>query len=163
MSFPTEQRLLELLLKTWKKIWPIADRRVPSNHPRNNCRKHFSCSRVLVSVASRNKGNNSFTISKGHFWINPLTSPLHLNEGIRGSNFQQNRLQSYCRKFWETLFGWGPHGSTFKWQGQVWKKLEAIRRDKWAKRIEFKPKLLSFCLKPSRLLVWFDLSVFPVF
>ena len=31
-----------------EKNWPIADRRVPSNNPRNNCRKHFGSSSLLV-------------------------------------------------------------------------------------------------------------------
>ena len=29
--------------------WPIAGRRVPSNHPRNNCGTHFGSSSLLVS------------------------------------------------------------------------------------------------------------------
>ena len=36
----TSQRLLWLLLVTGKN-WPITDRRIPSNDPRNNCRTHF--------------------------------------------------------------------------------------------------------------------------
>ena len=32
-----------------KKNWPIADWRVPSNNPRNNCGTHFSSSSLVVS------------------------------------------------------------------------------------------------------------------
>ena len=32
-----------------EKNWPIADRRVPGNDPRNNCGKHFGPSSLLVS------------------------------------------------------------------------------------------------------------------
>ena len=33
--------------------WPIADRRVPSNHPRNNCGTHFCSSSPLVSKVAK--------------------------------------------------------------------------------------------------------------
>ena len=32
-----------------EKNWPIADRRVPSNYPRNNCGTHFGSISLLVS------------------------------------------------------------------------------------------------------------------
>ena len=41
-----------------KKNWPIADRRVPSNDYRNNCKTHFVSSSLLV------KGLNPGVISK---------------------------------------------------------------------------------------------------
>ena len=45
---PFPQRLLGLLLGTGKN-WPIADQRVSSNDPRNNCGMHFGSSSLLVS------------------------------------------------------------------------------------------------------------------
>ena len=38
-----------LLLGTGKKNWPIADWRVPSNNPRNNCVTQFGSSSLVVS------------------------------------------------------------------------------------------------------------------
>ena len=49
------QRLLGMLLGPRKKNWPIADRRVPSNDPRNTCGTHFGSSSLLVfQVANLN-------------------------------------------------------------------------------------------------------------
>ena len=35
-----------------KKNWPIADRLVPSNHPRNTCGTRFDSSSLLISNVS---------------------------------------------------------------------------------------------------------------
>ena len=49
------QRLLGMLLGPKAKNCPIADRRVPSNHPRNICGTHFGSSSLLVfQVANLN-------------------------------------------------------------------------------------------------------------
>ena len=47
-SSKLSQRLLGMLLRTRKK-WPIAERRVPSNYPRNNCGAYFGSSSLRVS------------------------------------------------------------------------------------------------------------------
>ena len=40
--------------RDWRKIWPIADRHLPSNDPRNNCGTHFGSSPLPLSkVANR--------------------------------------------------------------------------------------------------------------
>ena len=36
--------------KNKEKNWPIDDRRVPSNDPRNNCETHFVSSSLLVKL-----------------------------------------------------------------------------------------------------------------
>ena len=38
------------------KNWPIADRRIPSNDPRNNCGTHFGPSSLLVSKVANDQG-----------------------------------------------------------------------------------------------------------
>ena len=38
---------------TVTREWPIADRRVPSNHPRNNCGKLFGSSSLLVCKVAK--------------------------------------------------------------------------------------------------------------
>ena len=46
---------VDFRIVTWdrEKNWPIADRRVPSNNPRNHCGTHFGSSSFLISkVAS---------------------------------------------------------------------------------------------------------------
>ena len=63
------QRLLGLLLREGKKNWPIDDRRVPSNDPRNNCGTHFSSSPFLVSKVA-----NSFTLSLAHCIVCSITA-----------------------------------------------------------------------------------------
>ena len=45
------QRLLALLGEG--KIWPIADRRVPNNDPRNKSRAHFGSSILLLTFRER--------------------------------------------------------------------------------------------------------------
>ena len=40
--------------KDVEKIWPIADQRVLSNEPRNNCGTHFGSSSPLVSKIANN-------------------------------------------------------------------------------------------------------------
>ena len=35
--------------RDWEKNWPIADWRVPSNNPRNNCGTHFGSRSLVVS------------------------------------------------------------------------------------------------------------------
>ena len=42
-------RLLGLLPGTGKKNWPIFDRHVTSNDPRDNCGTHFGSSPLLIS------------------------------------------------------------------------------------------------------------------
>ena len=45
-----------IVTKDRRKNWPIADRRFPSNHPRNNCGMHFGPSSLLVSKAAIDQG-----------------------------------------------------------------------------------------------------------
>ena len=56
------------------KNWPIADQRLPSNDPRNNCRTHFDSSSLLVSKVTNLRSNNHFTqtdIRSTHYRRNP--------------------------------------------------------------------------------------------
>ena len=43
-----------------EKNWPIADQRVPSNHPRNNCGMHFGSISLLVSKVVNCHGISEF-------------------------------------------------------------------------------------------------------
>ena len=56
------------------KYWLIADQRLPSNDPRNNCRTHFDSSSLLVSKVTNLRLNNHFTqtdIRSTHYRRNP--------------------------------------------------------------------------------------------
>ena len=57
-----EQRLLGLSLGTGKKKWPIADRHIPSNDPRNHCGTHFGSSSLLDSIVAKGKVDPSFDL-----------------------------------------------------------------------------------------------------
>ena len=48
--------------------WPIADRRVPSNDPRNNCWTHFDSSSLLLTKVA----NRPFPSSPGPLYQNEV-------------------------------------------------------------------------------------------
>ena len=70
------------------KNWPIADRRVPSNDPRNNCGTHFGSSPLLVS-----KEANSFTLSLAHCIVCSITAGNDLSVQWGTSSSGGSRLK----------------------------------------------------------------------
>ena len=70
------------------KNWPIADRRVPSNDPRNNCGTHFGASPLLFSKVA-----HSFTLSLAHCIVCSITAGNDLSVQWGTSSSGGSRLK----------------------------------------------------------------------
>lgn len=62
-----------MFLGTGKNNWPIADRLVPNNNPRNNCGIHIGSSSLLVSKVAKNDKVNKLGKSKTGIYLANLS------------------------------------------------------------------------------------------